>query len=117
FLLIFFHHKVSTYFGGHLMHQSTQQQKVRGNSRLRFNGLIADKTFNSIADLNEPGAKIVISQHPRRASPLPLDKELYKWRHLIENFCANSRSSSAWQWVPTKPIIASQPSSTSQASS
>ncbi|MER8786054.1 hypothetical protein NKH60_33715, partial [Mesorhizobium sp. M1006] len=30
------HHKVSTYFGGHLMHQSTQQQKVRGNSRLRF---------------------------------------------------------------------------------
>ncbi|MES0039824.1 hypothetical protein NKJ74_32325, partial [Mesorhizobium sp. M0046] len=27
-------HKVSTYFGGHLMHQSTQQQKVRGNSRL-----------------------------------------------------------------------------------
>ncbi|MER8880806.1 hypothetical protein, partial [Mesorhizobium sp. M0684] len=34
FLLIFFHHKVSTYFGGHLMHQSTQQQKVRGNSRL-----------------------------------------------------------------------------------
>ncbi|ESZ31345.1 hypothetical protein X732_30525 [Mesorhizobium sp. L2C066B000] len=35
FLLIFFHHLVSTYFGGHLMHQSTQQQKVRGNSRLR----------------------------------------------------------------------------------
>lgn len=35
FLIIFFHHKVSTYFGGHLMHQSTQQQKVRGNSRLR----------------------------------------------------------------------------------
>ncbi|MBP1888407.1 hypothetical protein J2Z50_006731, partial [Ensifer mexicanus] len=25
---------MSTYFGGHLMHQSTQQQKVRGNSRL-----------------------------------------------------------------------------------
>ncbi|MET4608631.1 hypothetical protein ABIB90_008138, partial [Bradyrhizobium sp. JR4.1] len=29
------HHKVSTYFGGHLMHQSTQKQKVQGNSRLR----------------------------------------------------------------------------------
>ncbi|WP_354242734.1 hypothetical protein, partial [Bradyrhizobium sp. LA2.1] len=28
------HHKVSTYFGGHLMHQSTQKQKVQGNSRL-----------------------------------------------------------------------------------
>jgi hypothetical protein len=36
FLLIFFHHKVSTYFDGHLMHQSTQQQRVPGNSRLPF---------------------------------------------------------------------------------
>jgi transposase len=41
---------------------------------------------SSTADLNERGAKIVISQHPRRALPLPLDLELYKWRHLIENF-------------------------------
>jgi hypothetical protein len=39
-----------------------------------------------IADLNERGAKIVISQHPRRASPLPIDAEIYNWRHLIENF-------------------------------
>jgi len=54
-----------------------------------FGGLIADKAFDSdriIADLNERGAKIVISQHPRRSSPLPLDRELYKGRHLIENF-------------------------------
>jgi transposase len=54
-----------------------------------FGGLIADKAFDSnhiIADLNERGAKIVISQHSRRTKPLPLDKELYKWRHLIENF-------------------------------
>ena len=28
----------------------------------------------------------MISQHPRRALPLRLDTELYKWRHLIENF-------------------------------
>ncbi|MGD9802100.1 MAG: hypothetical protein AB7E81_19150 [Hyphomicrobiaceae bacterium] len=32
------------------------------------------------------GAKIVISQHPRRIRPLTLDTEIYKWRHLIENF-------------------------------
>ena len=54
-----------------------------------FGGLIADKAFDSdtiIADLNARGAQIVISQHPRRARPLPLDRELYKWRHLIENF-------------------------------
>lgn len=35
FLFIFFHHQVSDYFSGHLMHQSTQQQKVRGNSEIR----------------------------------------------------------------------------------
>ena len=56
---------------------------------LAFEGFIADKAFDSnsiIADLNQLGAKIVISQHPRRASPLPIDAEIYKWRHLIENF-------------------------------
>jgi transposase len=56
-----------------------------------FDGLIADKAFDSnsiIAALNERGAKIVISQHPRRARPLAIDAEIYKWRHLIENFFA-----------------------------
>lgn len=56
---------------------------------IEFDGMIADKAFDSdaiIADLNDRGAKIVISQHPRRAKPLPLDREIYKWRHLIENF-------------------------------
>ena len=56
---------------------------------IAFGGLIADKAFDSnaiIADLNERGAKIVISQHPRPAPPMRLDAELYKWRHLIENF-------------------------------
>ena len=56
---------------------------------LAFDALIADKAFDSnaiIAELDARGAKIVISQHPRRASPLPIDAEIYKWRHLIENF-------------------------------
>ena len=56
---------------------------------LEFGGLIADKAFDRndiIADLNERGAKIVISQHPRRTVPLRIDAEIYKWRHLIENF-------------------------------
>src|SRR5664280_3566940 len=39
-----------------------------------------------VAALNKRGAKIVISQHPRRAQPLKIDEEMYKWRHLIENF-------------------------------
>jgi transposase len=39
-----------------------------------------------IADLDARGAKVVISQHPRRAKPRAIDEEMYKWRHLIENF-------------------------------
>ncbi len=56
---------------------------------LDFDGLIADKAFDSnwiVENLNERGAKIVISQHPRRAEPVCIDLEVYKWRHLIENF-------------------------------
>src|SRR5262249_48292093 len=56
---------------------------------LAFDALIADKTFDSnaiIAELDARGAKVVVSQHPRRAQPLALDEEMYKWRHLIENF-------------------------------
>ena len=56
---------------------------------LAFDALIADKAFDSnsiIAALDTRGAKAVISQHPRRAQPLPIDTEMYKWRHLIENF-------------------------------
>jgi transposase len=54
-----------------------------------FDALIADKAFDSdaiLAELNERGAKIVVSQHPRRSQPLKIDLEIYKWRHLIENF-------------------------------
>jgi transposase len=56
---------------------------------VEFGALIADKAFDSndiVANLNERGAKIVISQHPRRTAPLQIDTEMYKWRHLIENF-------------------------------
>ena len=56
---------------------------------IRFDALIADKAFDSnsiVADLNARGAKIVIAQHPRRTKPQPVDAEMYKWRHLIENF-------------------------------
>jgi transposase len=58
---------------------------------VEFHGLIADKAFDSnwiIEDMNERGAFIAISQHPRRAQPIPIDAQIYKWRHLIENsFC------------------------------
>ena len=56
---------------------------------ITFGGLIGDKAFDTnaiVAELNERGAKIVISQHPARAIKLKIDEEIYKWRHLIENF-------------------------------
>jgi len=56
---------------------------------VEFGGLVADKAFDAnwiIAELNQRGAKIVVSQMPRRKQPLDIDREIYKWRHLIENF-------------------------------
>jgi transposase len=56
---------------------------------LEFGALIGDMAFDSdaiIADLDNRGAKAVIAQHPRRARPLDIDAEVYRWRHLIENF-------------------------------
>jgi transposase len=56
---------------------------------IAFGALIADKAFDSneiVAELNDRGAKVVIAQHPRRTKPLDIDREMYKWRHLIENF-------------------------------
>ena len=56
---------------------------------LAFGGLIADTAFDSnalIAELDERGAKVVIAQHARRTDPRQIDAEIYKWRHLIENF-------------------------------
>jgi transposase len=57
--------------------------------RLTFGGLIADKAFDAdwiIEEMNRRDAKICISQHPNRKTPLAIDLEVYKSRHLIENF-------------------------------
>ena len=56
---------------------------------LSFGALLADSAFDSnaiFADLDERGAKAVIAQHPRRSIPRKIDKAMYQWRHLIENF-------------------------------
>jgi len=54
-----------------------------------FDGLIAGTAFDVnwiIEELEQRGAEIVISQHPNRVAPREIDAEVYKWRHLIENF-------------------------------
>ncbi len=60
--------------------------RIRG---IEFGAMLADKAFDSnwiIDDMNERGAKIVISQRSQRLQPLEIDDEIYKWRHLIENY-------------------------------
>jgi transposase len=56
---------------------------------LDFEALIGDKAFDNNwlrADLNERGAAAVIPSKADRAVRIPHDAEMYKWRHLIENF-------------------------------
>ena len=56
---------------------------------IAFDALLGDKAFDAnwiIEELNQRGAKVVISQRPRRKAPIDIDLEMYKWRHLIENF-------------------------------
>ena len=56
---------------------------------LDFDALIADKAFdnNAIrAALDERGALAVIPTNGSRAGVIADDTEIYKWRHLVENF-------------------------------
>ena len=54
-----------------------------------FEALIADKAFDNNAlrtILSERGATAVIPSKADRKFPIPHDREMYKWRHLVENF-------------------------------
>lgn len=54
--------------------------------------LLADKAFDAdervLKKLKEKGAEAVIPPKSNRKEPRKYDKELYKARHLIENFFA-----------------------------
>jgi transposase len=56
---------------------------------LDFAALIADKAFDNNAlraVLDDRGATAVIPSKADRKAPIPHDTEMYKWRHLVENF-------------------------------
>jgi transposase len=52
--------------------------------------LIADKAFDADARVREPlaraGKSAVIPPRPNRLAPADFDRDLYKERHLVENF-------------------------------
>ena len=61
--------------------------------------LLADKAFDAdrlVKDLTERGSKVVIPPRSNRKTAREYDKEMYKWRHLVENFFCklNSRKGS-----------------------
>jgi transposase len=56
---------------------------------LDFTALLADKAFDSDvfrAELTDRGVVAVIPPKANRAASIPYDVEMYKWRHLVENF-------------------------------
>lgn len=56
---------------------------------IEFSALLADKAFDSNAIralIAERGAVAVIPSKADRSTPIPHDAEMYKWRHLVENF-------------------------------
>ena len=58
---------------------------------LSFDALLADKAFDVNwlrAELNDRGAIAVIPSKSNRKVAIEYDKEMYRWRHLVENYFA-----------------------------
>ncbi len=56
---------------------------------LSFGALLADKAFDADhlrAELERRGAAAVIPAKQNRKIHIPHDPEIYKWRHMIENY-------------------------------
>ncbi len=58
---------------------------------LCFDALLADKAFDADwlrAELNQRGASAVIPPKANRKQQIAYDKDMYRWRHLVENYFA-----------------------------
>jgi transposase len=58
---------------------------------ISFDARLADKAFDAgwlLQDLNARGAKAVIPPKANRTVQRAYDTEVYKWRHLVENYFA-----------------------------
>ena len=59
---------------------------------VEFEALMADRAYDSNAlrdELEERGAVAVIPPKSNRIEAIEYDVEMYKWRHLVENFFCN----------------------------
>ncbi len=58
---------------------------------LNFDALLADKAFDADwlrKELDERGAMAVIPPKANRKQTIEFDSDMYKWRHLVENYFA-----------------------------
>lgn len=58
---------------------------------ISFDALLADKAFDAdwlLRDIDARGAAAVIPPKSNRKHQRVFDKEVYKWRHLVENYFA-----------------------------
>ena len=58
---------------------------------LSFNALLGDKAFDADwlrVELDSRGAAAIIPPKSNRKATITYDKDMYRWRHLIENFFA-----------------------------
>ncbi len=58
---------------------------------LCFDALLADRAFDADwlrAELDRRGATAVIPPKANRKQPIAYDKDIYQWRHLVENYFA-----------------------------
>jgi len=69
--------------------------------------LLADKAFDADERVIEPllaaGKKFVIPPKSNRKVQRPYDKELYKARHLMENFYCKLKPA---KWMPARKFLA-----------
>ena len=79
---------------------------------LDFNALLGDKAFDVDwirADLDARGAAAVIPPKASRKGRFDFDRDMYRWRHLIENTFAKLKSSGPSPPGTTRQIPATPP--------
>ena len=80
-----------------------------------FDALLGDKAFDADwlrAELDARGAAAVIPPRSNRKVSIDYDKEMYRWRHLVENYFAKIRRFAPSPRDTTRPPKASAPTST-----
>ena len=77
---------------------------------VEFEALIADKAYDSNdlrAELQGRGVAVVIPPRANRVDEIDYDSEMYKWRHLVENFFCKLKHFRrlAMRFEKTKPVL------------